>query len=354
MTKRVFYLDNLKIILTMQVILFHVAIVFGGAGEFIISAPTQASESLQVILTGFLAYSQSYFMGLFFTISAFFSYKSIKKKGKQSFIKGKVKRLFIPVLLYYFIVSPLIFIIKDLAYYGLKISEVTIRFNMGAIWFMLVLFIFDVLFAKLIYRESAFERGFPKSRYLLFLVALVTVITFVVRVFYPVGYFLPIVGFQPAHIPQYIFAYSLGVLFSKHDWLTHLKSKKYEYLTLLLIPLLLAMAYVIRLMVYEFNDITYAFGGFSIYQLLYSFFDQVMYLVMTLSLLSIFQKYLNKTSPVLKSLSSNAFGAYMVHSFVIVMIVIVLKYFSLSHMLGFLVTSILAISLSFALGRYIK
>ena len=92
---RLDYLDNIKWFLAIIVIMHHSFDHFRGV------YPKYGD------VFGFIcAFNQSYFMDLFFFISAFFIIPSFLKKGKNSFNKDKMIRLGGAVLITFWLVEP--------------------------------------------------------------------------------------------------------------------------------------------------------------------------------------------------------------------------------------------------------
>ena len=87
-TLRYYFFDNLKWILAVDVIFHHTLVL--GCDYF-----TSYKTSFMYIL----AFNQSFFMSLFFFISAYFVVPSYNKKGKHLFNKEKLK---VVPLYYYF------------------------------------------------------------------------------------------------------------------------------------------------------------------------------------------------------------------------------------------------------------
>ena len=69
---RLFHLDNLRIYLTILVILHHTAISYGGAGDWTIIDPS-VDDISPIFLTLFTAVNQSYFMSAFFLLAGYFT-----------------------------------------------------------------------------------------------------------------------------------------------------------------------------------------------------------------------------------------------------------------------------------------
>lgn len=62
---RLLYIDNLRILLTVLVILQHLGITYGGPGDWFYNEPGQLSDISTILMTLFLAINQSFFMGFF-------------------------------------------------------------------------------------------------------------------------------------------------------------------------------------------------------------------------------------------------------------------------------------------------
>src|SRR5512136_1790156 len=103
---RLLFIDNIRVMLTIQVVLFHLMIIYSGAGSWLYS------EGREDFVTGalgawFCAASQAYFMGLFLLISAYFVPGSYDRKGAGRFLKDRLVRLGIPLAVYSWVINPL-------------------------------------------------------------------------------------------------------------------------------------------------------------------------------------------------------------------------------------------------------
>ena len=88
--ERLYYLDNLKIFLTVIVILHHQTCSFTGSGWYFNVG--NYGSSFQAFGSTVLLQNQSYFMCAFFFISGYFTPSSFDKKGKFRFLRDKFKR----------------------------------------------------------------------------------------------------------------------------------------------------------------------------------------------------------------------------------------------------------------------
>ena len=93
---RLFFIDNIRVFLTILVILHHLMIIYSGTGDFTYTEGNQ--DFISTALGGwFCATNQSYFMGLFLLISAYFVPGSYDRKGPALFLKDRLIRLGIPL-----------------------------------------------------------------------------------------------------------------------------------------------------------------------------------------------------------------------------------------------------------------
>ena len=105
---RFYYLDLLRVFLTMLVFYHHSAVAFGASGGWYYISKETTTGLTQGLLSASMGIDQSYFMSLFFFISAYLMPFSFDRKGMKSFICDRLNRLGIPLLIYSFLVNPLL------------------------------------------------------------------------------------------------------------------------------------------------------------------------------------------------------------------------------------------------------
>ena len=103
---RLFYIDNLRIFLISLVVLHHLAITYGAPGGWYYNE-SQAEFPLIIPMSMFVASNQAFFMGMFFFISALFVVPSLLRKGTNKYVTDRLIRLAIPLVVFYFLLSPL-------------------------------------------------------------------------------------------------------------------------------------------------------------------------------------------------------------------------------------------------------
>jgi len=102
---RLLYIDNIRVFLTILVLLHHLMITYSGTGDWYYNEGSP--DFIATALGGwFCATNQAYFMGLFLLISAYFVPGSYDRKGAGKFLKARLIRLGIPLAVYSWIINP--------------------------------------------------------------------------------------------------------------------------------------------------------------------------------------------------------------------------------------------------------
>jgi hypothetical protein len=138
---RYYYLDNLKSVLTLIVVLHHISLGFSGGARdvtaFIIG--DQALWWTRVV-RGFPATNQGYFMSLFFFVSGYFTPRSHARKGTREFVRDKLKRYGVPYLVWFFGLNAALWC------FILDVSHVPFSYIPGAgpPWFLKALIVYNL------------------------------------------------------------------------------------------------------------------------------------------------------------------------------------------------------------------
>jgi len=153
--ERLLYVDNIRIVLVCLVIATHCAITYGAYGDWYFSEAT-ADGAAQAVLTVMNAISQSFYMGLFFFISAYFIPASLDRKGRSQYLHDRFLRLGIPLVVWVLVISPSIVYLVNTRIYGFtgtflesyRMHFVPFHgFGLGLMWFVFTLLVFTVAYA---------------------------------------------------------------------------------------------------------------------------------------------------------------------------------------------------------------
>ncbi|MEE8568468.1 MAG: acyltransferase family protein [Anaerolineales bacterium] len=359
--ERLFHLDNIKIYLTILVILHHTAIAYGGAGDWAIVDPS-VDDISPIILTFFTAVNQSYFMSAFFLLAGYFTPRSLDKKGGASFIKDRLIRLGIPLLLF----TTIILNINEYLYvvYFLKRSFSPIwTYSPAHLWFLQALLIFTVIYV--VYRVLAdrkpskkmfqyYQDRFPPNTALVLSIIILTVLTFVVRLKFPVGSW--VARLQLANFVHYIFSFYVGILAQRGDWfnrLTKRQARQWGIVSLIVIPLIIVLMVVGGLIENEENIVKFL-GGMHWQAFGYVFWETILFIGITVFLLYFFRERFSKAGPLLRSMAGNVYTVYIIHLTLLWGMNIAFLSVNIPTILKFFIVSLITVPLSFTLSSLIR
>lgn len=360
MKKRLYYLDYLRVFLTVLVLLHHTAIAYGAGGSWIfIDVDTSELTVSAIILTIFTAINQSFFMGFFFFISGYFTPESYDRKGWKEFLKERLIRLGIPLLIYVFILGPIITyaagfkgVMSLTDYYREKVFTFE-TIHIGPLWFVETLIYFNILYV--IFRGVAkplkTKRLKAPTSATLFITAIGLGITaFIIRLVYPVGEGW--MGLQFGYFPSYILLFIVGVIAKRQQWLdTFHKNivKTWTIVSIVTIPVL-----PLALIATGALDGNLNFeGGLDFQSLVYSFWEPFVAFGIILWLLTYFEKNMNQPHAFKNKLANSAYTVYIIHPVIIVGISLLLSHFDILPYIKFVLVSITGSILCFVAAHFI-
>jgi fucose 4-O-acetylase-like acetyltransferase len=223
--QRIYYLDNLKILLAVFVILLHAGQPYGPGGDWPIPRPSVLPLENLIVIGFYFAIVASFFMGLFFFISAYFVPGSYDKKGPWLFLRDRIIRLGIPLFVLLLTILPVITYIfytpggTPFIHFYLNDTFLTALItgnfdtvSLGYLWFVGILLLFAAIYAIWrIFGASVPTVSFPRQSALLLAAGMLGVVTFVVRIWYPQNEWIFFHSIEPAHLPQYLFLFVAGI-----------------------------------------------------------------------------------------------------------------------------------------------
>lgn len=360
-SNKVFYIDNIKVLLTLLVVLHHTFIAYGSSGGWYYTEKTTHVGAI-VPMTLFVSINQSFFMGFFFLLSAYFTGPSYDKKGAGQFMTGRLLRLGIPLLFYSFVLSPFI---SYLVYYFAKGHHITYLqylsgydtwIDFGVLWFVAALLVFTLIY--LIGRSLinfTFKKPVPAPGALTILIfaVLLGIISFLTRVFFPGGWVLKPLGFQLGHFPQYIALFIVGLLAYRNQWFDGLSESTGKrlawsaWLSLFFFPVFFMIRVKLNMPVAWYS------GGFHWQSILYAVWEQWIGLSILTALLSRAKRSWNTSSPLLDRLSRCSFAVYIFHPLVIVALTLLVRNWAFDPAIKLLLVAPLAVLGSFMLGAFV-
>jgi glucan biosynthesis protein C len=368
-TGRLLFVDNIRVFLTIVVVLFHLMITYAGTGSWYY---TEGREDFITGATGawFLTVTQAYFMGFFLLISGYFVPGSYDRKGAGRFLKDRLIRLGIPLALYSWIIRPLLAFLDPVRFpdsrppfwsfiTGNYFKEQAVL-GAGPLWFIETLLIFSILYVlwRLLTRprpdKPAVDTRFPGNSSIALLALLLGVAAFLIRIWLPLGWnFVPL-NLQFPFFVQYIALFVVGLIAYRRNWLQYLPNstgRVWLGIGFLLIFLFWPLVLGGGALDHGLDPFR---GGIHWQALAYALWESFLGLGICLGLIYAFRRYGNRQGKLASFLSRNAYTAYLIHEVVIIAIAYAVRDVVLYPLLKWAVVALVAVPLCFALSSPIR
>ncbi len=363
--ERLFFIDNLRWFLTILVLVLHLSITYGGSGSWYYQDPAK-DELTALLLTIVTATNQAFFMGLFFLISAYFLPGSYKSKGPGLLSRDRLVRLGIPLLFYTLCLHPLVNYIAQgfqgtyLAYWGQYLTHWQ-EISTGPTWFVEALLIFTagyVIWRLLVHHvqnkvDRVQEQRFPSWFVLLSGALGLAVLSFLVRILFPIGWVPPVFNLQLAFFVQYILLFMLGIMAYHRGWLFTIPDNKGRVGLWMVIGAIILFP-IVAIAGDAMHHIAFFMGGWHWQALVFALWEATVCLGMCLFLLTLFRKRFNQQGWLTSFLAKNAYTVYIIHPLVLVGVAVALRGLMLYPLLKFILALIIAVPCSFALGFVVR
>ena len=288
--QRLYYLDNLKVCLTVLVIMHHAGQAYGDGGEWAYT-PSNPAEVLPWIWH-FFSTNAAFFMGLYFFISGYFVPSSFDKQGTKLFIQKKLLRLGVPLL-----------------FMGALFGLLTGKPEIGHMWFVESLLVFCLIYALIRRGVKPIDKDCdskPTIIGLLIVALLMGVGSYFIRQVSPQDHWIWPFGIiplpmEPAHYLQYVMMFVLGILAYRFQWLN--KMSNGTGMTALLIGIALAVGNYLR-DGGPWN--AFVWQWFGIY-------ESLMCVFISFGLIWFFRQFISATSRFWQWCAAQSYGAYVFH-----------------------------------------
>ena len=288
--ERSYYLDNLKMMLTLLVIFHHAGQAYGNGGGWAYT-PSNPNEFMPWIWH-FFSVNAAFFMGLFFLISGYFVPASFDRQGAGRFVEKKLIRLGIPLVIM-----------------GGLISFLSGHFEIAHMWYVESLLVFCLIYAlfRLLFKPISNEcSSKPTIIGLLILGAIMGAGSYFIREVSPQDHWIWPFGIiplpmEPAHYLQYVMMFILGILSRRFSWIEKIGNTTGA--------LSLSMGCLLALGIYLRN------GGWwdNLVGTCFGFYESFLCIFISIGLLWLFRKYCNTSSKFMQWCAAQSYGVYIVH-----------------------------------------
>jgi Acyltransferase family len=358
---KIVYIDRLKVILTALVVLHHSFVTYGASGGWYFQQKSTLLGALAP-MTMFVSVNQSFFMGMFFFLSPYFIGPSFDKKGPAKFVTDRLLRLGLPLVFYSLVLGPFM---NYLVYYFGKGHHITLMqfltgyddwIDFGVLWFVAALLIFTLVyvFVRITFKNLSIKAlPAPNAGTIVLFAAGVGVVSFLVRVVFPVGWLLKPLGFQLGHFSQYIAMFILGLIASKSNWLNTISDKTGKWIGKFALRLLAFFLVFFVIQETTHMDGNWWSGGLHWQALLYAVWEQVIGFSIVVGLLSLGRRRWNEPSVRVSKLSRCTFAVYIFHPLVLISISLLVSTWAIEPAIKLLFVGPLAVIGSFLLASMI-
>jgi glucan biosynthesis protein C len=363
-TSRLFFIDHLRAALVILVVLHHLAIVYGEGVSFYYVEPPNKDSLTYLVLLVFVLVNQAWFMGTFFLLAGYFTPGSYDRKGPGSFLKDRLLRLGIPLIIFYFVLNP----ISSIGLYLEPAPRITgpltwqsywqaypYLLGLGPLWFVAMLLIFTFGYAA--WRRLTRNRtssSMSKSslpsylRIGIFILAL-ALGSYLVRIIVPLGKF--VLDFPTlSYLPQYLSFFVLGTVAYRHNWFRTLPS------SMGLVGFVTAVvAFVLLFPLAFLSGLSGQFLGNGHWQsAVYALWDSIFAVGMCLGVITLFRHFFNGQGRFGRFLSQHSYAVFVIHSPIIVFLAVALKGIDLENFLKFGMAAVIVVPTCFAVAYIVR
>ena len=370
-TLRLFFIDHLRVSLVILVVLHHVAIVYGAIIPFYYVEPPVNNPLSFLALLVFVLVNQSWFMGALFLIAGYFTPGSLDRKGTGSFLKDRLLRLGIPLVVYIFILNPIScigFYLMPASLTGITIPLTFRTFpyfeflDTGPLWFVVMLLVFSfgyALWERMTRNRPSHSMGrsAPGSLFMCIFIPMLAGISYLLRMAIPIG--KDVFGFPTlSYLPQYMSFFVLGVVASRRNWLQTLPYSigAAGFLAavvtgVLLFPLAFSgHLFSLRLTPALANSMGHGHWRSAVYTL----WDSIFAVGICLALIVFFRRFFSGQGTFGRFLSQQSYAVYIIHIPLIVFLAYALKGIEIEPLLKFGLSAVIVVPICFIVAFIIR
>ncbi len=347
-SKRLYYLDNLRVALTILVIAHHVGQAYGPTGGW---WPVQEAARAAV-LGPFFSVNRSFFMSLFFMISGYLMVAAYDRNGPRVFVRSRLVRLGVPPLVFAAVMLPLrVYLFQE------HIASWVDLLNVGHLWYVEHLLLFSLVYA--LWRQvrkdpvGAGQGEGPLPGYLAILAfALgVAVMSALVRIWSPIDRWLNLLGFFRvafADVPRDLGFFIVGAVACRGRWFERYPTRAGGVWLVVGVTAATAWyAYILALQrVFPLSRL--AMG------VIYPIWEALLCCGMCIGLLVLFREVFNSQGRLGKVLAENQYAAYVWHPMLITGLQAALLAVPLAPLTKFALVTLAGVPLVFLFSQWTR
>ena len=348
-------LDALRAATVLLVVVHHAAVTYSAAGSWFYLEAAPPGSVATKLMTLLCAVDQSYFMGLLFLLAGYFTPGAIERHGVRGYVKERLVRLGVPLLVFGFLIGPLTIALAQTANGRSFLPTLLsvwrrLGFESGPLWFVIALLIFTAAF--LAWRSLAPRnavnpepRPFPSNAMLLAAALVTGAGAFALRLAWPVG--TTVFNLQLGFFASYIVLFAAGCIGARSQWLSRVPAHQRR---LWLIVAAIGVAFAAFKMLsaspgaspHPGAAAASPLGGWNAPAAMYAFWEPLVAWGAILGLTHLFQRRFAKLGPIWTALARRSYAIYVIHPPVLVAIALAWRDVPAPPLVKFAVTAALA------------
>jgi surface polysaccharide O-acyltransferase-like enzyme len=349
------WIDNLRVTVIAGVILMHVASAYVLDIDWYYEERT-TSAATEIGVAATILPAALFAMGILFLVAGLLTQRSLAAKGARVFLRARLLRLAVPLVLYTLLIGPLTSVIgaraegdpaaDDIG--SLFIAEVR-QLDTGPLWFVAALLTFSLAYTA--WRQFRPAPPLPGSLRPSHLIAAGTVIvigSFFVRLVWPLTSDSPF-NLNLWEWPQMAMLFALGTMAGARGWLEPVPAwirRTCARAAIVGLTGLLTLVGAVSLT----GDPDAFTGGWNLQAIAAPAVEATIAIAMSLWTFAWFARHGNHDGPLARSLGRASFAAYIFHAPVIVLLSAALSSIAIVAELKFIAVAASGVATSFTLG----
>jgi glucans biosynthesis protein C len=354
--ERLFYIDNLRLMMIVFVIMHHLAVTYSGYGSWYYNESKSLGTLSTIWFAFYLSFQQGYFMGFLFLIAGFFAAGSYDRKGFGKFVGDRFKRLVIPSLIYMIVITSFIGYV-ELGQKPAAFSIFGLLSGTGVMWFAVALFIFSLIYGLvrlIVHKTAPVSNGKqikPSFINAVILVLIISVCAFLIRIVQPIG--TNVLNMQLCYFAAYVILFIVGIFAYRNNLFTKISYNTGKRWLISGIALGFLVWLTLVIIVTKNGNTTAIDGGFTWESAAFSVWESFVVVAMCIGLIGVFRERFNHQSKLIKKMSDDAFAVYMFHPPIIVAVALLFSSVELLPIVKWATLCIICVPLCFTVTHFV-
>lgn len=323
---RMLYVDNLRLLFTILVILHHVSLTYAAHSGWYYYETLQ-DPFTNLFLNILMAVNRTWVLGCFFMISGYFTPGALDRKGVWPFVKDRLIRIGIPLLLFSLIIRPtIVYVMKrdTLSAQYTWFENIFLMKNVapGPAWFLEVLLVFSLAYVLWNLLSSGHRtkghdrRPLPGDGTMALFIIGLALLTFVVRIYFPTQ--KQVFHLRIGYYVEYVVFFSAGIAAYRYKWFDMITDPIGIRWTIITAAAVLVYTSMVVSAWNSHSDLSFLRGGISVRTLIATVVEAFIAIGSSICLVYLFRRFVNVQPGVVKTMAGDAYAVFIFHAPIIV------------------------------------